>query len=769
MSLHGDFWRYSDDGREFSFTRRDINTPWRNFLSTDHIKSIFSHTGAGPSFGRCAYNDSFLADSNPRLVFVRDPESGAAWTLNGTDSARQPADWQCTHGFGYTRIQSTTRTIAGSVTYFVPVDEAVEVWRVRLENTGTQARRLQVFPFAVWSFGLRGYDQNFDVVSFANGMITGQCNHWPFLDFRSTHAEYNRNWDRLGFMASSPAPTGFDCVLQAFVGDGGSPVRAAAVQAGACRNSVKRGTPSCGALQIEVTVEPGAIADVVILVGMARDVADADRLRARLGSPAQADAALDRVKDWWNDYMGRIRIDLPDRDITTFANGWNRYGMYTRYYYRFGVRDTAQDMGAFATFDVDRASARIQRLYEAQYQDGSTNHDIDQLHSPYHKSINSDVPLWLPWAAAMYIRETGNYAMLDQRYRYFDGGEGSVYEHCVKALDYIRRESGRFGLPYLKCGDWNDCLMGSSKTGVSIWLGIFYYINLMEMHELAARTDRTADAARFLAQAQALKTTINAEGWDGRWYLRGFDDDGGVIGGHTEQEGRIYLNPQSWAILAGIAPEDRARMSMEAVEELMDTPVGIPLLAPPYTETQTRIGVISRMAPGEHHNGGVWNHADTWAILAECKIGRPDRALELYRKLLPPYLSQKWAECTSEPYAYTSYTNTEMSGELGRTGVAWNTGTVCWMYRTLLEGFAGITAEYDGLRIAPSLPSEWRKLTVRRPFRGCVFTITIEDPDGASRGVKSVTVNGKQISGNLIPLQTSAREADVRVVLGASA
>lgn len=767
MALHDDFWSYSDDGREFSFTERDLRTPWRNYISTDLLKSVFSHTGGGPSFGRSPYNDSFLAENNPRLVFVRDQDSGAVWTLNGTDSAQPPADWTCTHGFGYTRLSSRTDDIAGSVTYFVPVDEATEVWRIRLENTGGRRRRLRVFALALWSFGLRNYDPDFSHVFFEDDMIVGECHHWPFVNFRTTHAEYNRDWDRVGFMASSPAPSGFDCMVDKFEGEGNAAVRAEAVQAGECRNSSKKGAANCGALQLDVTVAPGAVADVAVLVGMAENAGDAARIRARYGTPALADGALADVKQWWTDYLDRMHIDLPDRDIATFANGWNRYGMYTRYYRRFGVRDTAQDMAAFASFDPVRAKARMQRLYEAQYQDGSTNHDIDQLESPYHRSINSDVPLWLPWAAGKYIRETGEYALLDQTYRYFDGGEGTVYEHCVRAIDYIKRESGRFGLPLLKCGDWNDCLMGSNKTGVSVWLGMFYHINLMEMHELAARAGRTNDAERFLAQARELAATINEECWDGRWYLRAFDDDGGVIGGHTETEGRIYLNPQTWAIMAGIAPADRARASMEAVEELMDTPVGIPMLAPPYTKRQERIGVISRMAAGAHHNGGVWNHAATWAILAECRIGRPDRALELYRKLMPAYLSQTWENCIAEPYAYSSFTNTPASGETGRTGVAWNTGTVCWIYRVLFEGFAGITPGFDGLRIEPSLPAGWRKITIKRPYRGSVYHITIESPSGASHGVKELAVNGELIAGNLIPVLPPAQEAHVRVALGA--
>lgn len=753
MALKNDFWSFSDDGREFSFTRRDLSTPWLNYLSNDHLKSVVSHTGGGQAFGRSPYNDSFLAGNNPRLVSVRDQESSDVWTINGTDSPQQPADWCCTHGFGYTRLSSKVHEIAGSVTVFLPLDEATEVWRIRLKNTGNRPRRLRVFPLVRWGFVS---DEGFHHVYFNGEMIIGECHHWPLVNFRTTYPEHNREWDRVGFMTSSPAPTGFDCVADQFAG---------AVQAGACRNSAKRGAVHCGALQMDVTLAPGGTADLVVLVGMAGNAQDAVRVRNKYGTPVLADAALGAVKQWWAEYLDRIHIELPDSDITTFVNGWVRYAMYTRYYHRSGLRDTAQDLGALAAFDVERTQARMKRIYEAQYQDGSSNHDVEQLASPFHKSINSDVPLWIPWVTGRYIRETGDYAWLDRKYTYWDGGDGTVYEHCVKAIDYIRRESGRFGLPLLKCGDWNDCLQGSSKAGVSVWLGMFYHINLMEMHELAARTGRTADAERFLAQARELEATINRDGWDGRWYLAAFDDDGGVIGGHVEQEGRIYLNPQTWAIMAGIASPDRARMSMEAVAELMDTPVGIPLLAPSYTKAQARIGVISRMAPGHHHNGGSWNHAVTWAILAECRIGRPDRALELFRKLMPAYLSQAWPEHTSEPYAYTSYTNTPASGETGRTGVAWNTGTVCWIYRDLFEGFAGITPEFDGLRIDPSLPAGWCRISAKRPYRGSVYTIVIEAPTGASRGVKELYVNGKRVAGNLIPVMPPAQKVDVRVVV----
>ena len=766
MSLSGDFWTVSENGREFSFTRRDLKTPWTNYLFTDRLKSGLTHTGSGPSFDRSPHNDRLLRDDNPRLVLVRDQDSGAVWTVNGVDSPQQPADWTCTHGFGYTRLSSTTQEIAGSLTYFIPVDESTEVWRLRLRNTGSGTRRLRVFPCVLWRFGKADYETGFDDVFFRDGMIVGECHHWPWVDYRSTYDKYNRSWDRVGFMAAYPAPSGFDCVREKFVGEEASLVCAAAVREGECRNSSKKGEESCGALQLDVTVAPGDAADLVVLVGMARDATDAARIRDRYCSPALADDAFAALRQWWTDYLGRMRIDVPDRDITTFANGWHRYNMFVRYYLRFGLRDTAQDMGAVVAYDPPRALARMKLVHEAQFRDGCTRHDVHLPGAIHHRSINSDLPLWVPWLTGRYIRETGEYDLLEQALGYADGGEGTVYEHCVAAIDYIGRESGRFGLPLLKCGDWNDCLIGSAKAGVSVWMGMFYHLTLMEMHELAARTGRTDDAERFLARARDLAASINEHCWDGRWYVRAFDDDGVAIGSHTEDEGRIWVNPQSWAILSGIAPAERACACMAAVQELMDTPVGIPLLAPPYTKIQQRIGLLSRYAPGHHHNGSSWHHAVTWAMLAECRIGRADRALDLYRSLLPAYLSQKYKTHRAEPYAYASYTDTPLSGEMGRTGIPWNSGTVCWMYRVLFEGFAGITPEFDGLRVEPRLPSSWPKIVVKRPYRGSVYHITIESPSGVSKSVQELYVDGTPVAGNLVPIVPPGREATVRVVVG---
>lgn len=764
MSLAGLFWEYTANGREFVIRQRDLPQPWHNYISTDSIKLILKHTGAGPSFGRNPSEDRFTAEENPRLVFVRDQETGECWTANGVGGAA-PADWQCRHGFGYTTLSGTTNGIHGTVTIFAPLDEPAEVWCVTLRNQTDRPRRLAVFPFALWGLAHAGHEINRDNVYHERGVVFAECWHWAFADFRNSYPKYNRTWDRIGFMAMSLPPSGFDCTVPGFVGDG-SLHAPAAVRAGRCTNSVKRGLPGCGALQGELTLAPGTETEFVVLVGAAKNKRHARRILAKYNAPAKAGKAFRALRSWWDEYLGRMTIHTPDADITTFANGWNRYAMLQRYYHRLGYRDTAQDIAAFVPIDPERTRQRIGMLCEAQFRNGNTYHDVAMLGFPQHVTINSDPPAWLPWVVGVYVRETGDFGWLKTKFSYQDGGTGTVYDHCVRALDWYRRESGKFGLPLLKCGDWNDCLQGSWRKGVSVWLGQFLHIGLTDFAEIATRTRRPADAKRFRAAADRLAKTINAHCWDGRWYVRAFDDAGKPIGSHTEQEGKIFVESQAWAVLSGIAPADRARQCLESVEKLMDLPIGIPLVAPPYTRIQERIGILSRIAPGVHHNGGSWNHAVTWVIIAECRIGRADRALEIYRRLFPPYLSQKWPAHRSEPYIHASHTDGPLSGRCGRTGVGFNTGTVCWIYRTLHEGFAGITPEWDGLRINPCLPKEWDRLEVRRRYRGNDFHIVIEDPGHVGHGVRSITVDGQPITGNLIPAIRSTKTREVRVVLG---
>jgi cellobiose phosphorylase len=407
----------------------------------------------------------------------------------------------------------------------------------------------------------------------------------------------------------------------------------------------------------------------------------------------------------------------------------------------------------------------MRSLFEAELQRGATMHETDRLGWDNHVTINSDPQLWPAWAASFLVRETGDLSHLETRHAFRDGGEASAYEHMKRALEFTLDHSGLHGLPLIRSGDWNDCLNGPHERGVSVWLAEFLYICLMEVAEMARRTGRDGDSIRYAAEAERLKRTINEKCWDGRWYVRAFDDDGAPIGSASDDEGRIWVNAQTWAVIGGIAPPERALESLKAVEGLMDTPVGIPMLAPPYTRVG-RAGLISRMAPGCHHNGGVWNHAVTWAIIAECMTGRPGRALDIYRRIFPPKLSNEYDLHVSEPYCHTSYTNAPLSGELGATGVGWNTGTIGWVHRATYEGFAGLHAGWDGLVVDPSLPSDWREVKVTRRYRRNVFEIAIDNPEGRERGVASIEVEGEPRDSNLIPAVEGDARRRVRVVMG---
>ena len=765
MTLKTKHGHFTDDGHEFVITHRDLPVPWHNLLCTESLNAVISHLGAGLTYGRCQINDRVTAEESPRLVFVRDNQTGRHWTINGVGPNRPPDDWECRHGFGYTTIRSTTAGIAGEVTYFLAPQKPVEIWRICLTNTTRRPRDLSLFSYVKWSLAYIGTPGQNDNVYTKDGTIFAECWFWAGAAHRSSLPQFNREWDRIAFMASSRRPVRFDCLPEEFVGQG-TDAAPAAVKAGRCLNSFGRGGENIGVLEHPLKLRPGQTARLVVLVGVGKNRRDITRLIRRYADPTAAGAVLKQRKVWWDEYLARMTIELPDRDITTFANGWNRYTMHWRYFTRFGLRDTAQDMVSYFPFDLVRARRRMALVYQCQIKGGNAYHEIEHFRFPNHVTVNSDKPLWLPWMTAEYLKETGDWDWLERKFAYHDGGQGTVYEHLVRAIDWVLSQSGRYGLPLVKIGDWNDALSGSWRRGVSVWMAIFLYQNLREMHEIARRTSRQADAARFAAEAERLKKTVNDKCWDGAWYVRVFDDDGRPIGSRKNKEGRIYIEPQTWAVMSGLAPAERARTCLESVERLMDTPVGLPMLAPPYRRPAKQVGELSRLSPGYHHNGGVWNHVNTWAMLAECLIERTDRALDLYKRIFPPRLAREVERFASPPYAFGSYTNPPVSRFYGQADTGCNTGTTCWAWRVLFEGFCGIHAEYDGLRIAPRLPMTWKWAQAKRPFRKALYSISIENPEGVASGIRSIELDGMPLASNLLPGDGPAGEHTVRVVMG---
>ncbi len=765
MSLRNRHWHFTPDGREFVITRRDLPDPWKNLLMTEGLKSEIDQTGAGKTYGRGARGDRVTADDSPRTVYVRDNATGRHWTINGTHRRRQPAGWQCRHGFGYTTIRSRTGGVEGAVTYFVPGDDPVEVWLIDLANAADRPRDLSVFSYIKWRLAhVATPSHNYDVRC-EGGAIRAACLFWPDDAHRTSLPEFNREWDRLAVLAASRKPVAFDCLPEGFIGEG-TEAAPAAVVAGQCANSFGRGGDNIGVLQHRFRLRRGGKARLVVLVALATDRRHVRRLIARHADPTRAAAALQQLKDEWTEYLGRMTIRLPDRDITTFANGWNRYGMRLRYWQRYGFRDTAQDIVSYFAFDRQRGRARLARLYESQLACGNCMHDVPHFRFPSHVTVNSDKPLWLPWATARYLKETGDWAWLRRRLPFHDRGAGSVYEHLVRGIDWMLRESGRFGLPLIKCGDWNDALAGAYERGVSVWLAEFLYMNLREMAELARRTRRGRDAGRFDREADRVRRAVNRHGWDGKWYVRAFDSTGRAVGSRRNSQGRIFANPQSWAVLSGVAPPERALVAMRSVERMMDTPVGIPMMFPAYSRPDPRLGEITRFAPYHHHNGGVWNHLNTWVMLAECRLGRTDRALDLYRRIFPPRLARELERFTAPPYAYGSWTNTPRSRLYGKADLGANTGTTAWAWRVLFEGFCGVRPEYDGLRVDPRMPTTWRWARLKRPFRNAVYHVAIENPNGVAAGIGAVELDGRRIEGTLIPDDGSPGEHHVRVVMG---
>jgi cellobiose phosphorylase len=701
------------------------------------------------------------------MVYVRDNKAGKYWTLNGIDGSADFTSWECTHGFGYSTIKAESEGIKGSITYLLPLNDPLEIWQVTLKNDSSDERSLSVFPFVLWDLAhTSAMSSSFDHrVTCEGNLIYAECIAWKGNAVRSSLPQFNRYWDRIAFMASSLPADGFDCKLAEFYGRKRGENAPITVVEGKCRNSQHRGTTNCGAFQHTITLKPNQEISFAVLVGYGRTREHIAQLVKTYNSVEAARKSLKEVHAFFDEWLGRIHMEFPDKDITTFANGWNRYQMYIRYCNKFHFRDTAQDQAAILAFDPGQAEKRIRRLLETQLRSGHAMHEIQEFRFTLHPSVNSDLCLWLPWLLSIYLKETDDWDYLDEQMLFFDGSQASVYEHLTRAIDYTLSQRGLYNLPLIKCGDWNDALAGSCEKGVSIWMAEFLHLCLKEMVQIANRSGNIDDAQRFEREAILLKKAINEHCWDGEWYVRAFDDFGLPIGSARDKEGRIWLNAQSWAVLSDVADE-RAITCMDSAYKHLWTEVGMPMTWPPFNEPEKRIGEFSRMPPGFHHNGGAWNHANAWAIIAECKLGRSDQALKYYKTIFPPRLSQNYPNKHDEPYGIASYTNTAPSGDLGGSGVAWNTGTVCWSYRALLEGFCGVRPDWDGLAIDPRLPSEWKHAKVKRPFRGNVFTIEIRNPKGVNRGVAEIVVDGKKAESNVISADPTLVERRVTVVMG---
>ncbi len=798
--MKGHFMRYGrfdEANREYVIERADTPRPWSNYIGDSEFGGVITNNATGYSFYKSAaqgrltrfrFND--LPSSNPgRFLYLRDAENGSFWTNSWQPTAVEQESYECRHGSGYTNITSSHAGIESSVTYFVPLGEKYEVWKVVVRNNSDKPRSLNLIPFVEpqtnWSasddtINLQYTQYIVKTTYLDNAIDIGSNVNMPTdLD----HFE-NKDQKRHTFFALSGANVdAYDGDLESFMGSYGTYAQPQALLAGGCTNSTASGDMPCAALQTNVTLQPGEETSFAVLFGVGEAAVAAVAARTAMNSVEKMDAALAGVKEHWHSRMNRLHAETPDENFNAMLNMWAPFNNLMTFYWSrtaslvyagerdgLGFRDTVQDIVGSSMLVIEESRERLELMLTGQYSHGGAKPVVKPFaHNPgaeeFPDHYRSDDCMWFFNAVPAYVKETGNFDFYKKVLPYADAGEGSIFQHLRRAIEFNIERSGAHNLPCGLAADWNDCIrLGEKGETVFVAFQLRYAMN--EYIDIAKRLGEEEEAAWATAALATLDADLNTHAWDGEWYLRAYRYDGLKFGSHENEEGKIFMNPQSWSVLSGHATGDRATQVMDSMHEHLSTDYGIMVSTPPYVKTDPQICLGRLMNPGMKENGGVFNHTQGWAIMAAAKLGMNDRAWEYLSHCMPASYNDKAEVRQVEPYVVCQSTHSRFSPRFGAGRLSWLSGSAVWNYVAMATSILGIQAEYEGLRIDPCIPSEWSGFTVTRQFRDKVFNITVRNDKGAGKGVTQLRINNQEVSGNLISADLFQDENTVEVTLG---
>ncbi|WP_059044530.1 GH36-type glycosyl hydrolase domain-containing protein [Paenibacillus rubinfantis] len=784
------YYSFRDAEKEIEFHRHDTPTPWMNYLSNGTFHTMLSHAGGGVAFYKSPqiwritrYRFFHLPmDRSGPYIYIQDAGSGTYWCPTNEPAADKPDTWKSAHGLGYTRFEAKREGIAAQTLYFVGPDENSLIWKLSLSNETAVAKELNVYAYV--EFGMMEFMRELQWQCYNKHQVSVQYHPSEALVYRyGVENQPKPEETPLVYFASDTPLAGYDGDREEFIGSYRSEANPAAIEEGGCHDSTLMGGDPCGALQFKVRLEPGESRTLHIFLGTARDEAEVEQALAHSREAGFVERSFQGLRAFWDGYLGAWDCRLPDSDAERMLNLWNPYQAHRNFLFSrnisfyatgtfrgVGYRDTSQDILAVVPFDPEQALGKLRLLLGQQYRDGHANHYFfpNEGWEPV-TSVHSDDHLWPVLAARDLLAETGDAGFLQAEVPYYDGGQGTVYEHLKAAIDFTASKLGPNGFPLMLRSDWNDQLFRVCREGrgESIWTAMQLGWVLQRMVDLAVAAGHPEDVAKYEAMYVQQRELVNHLGWDGRWFRRAIMDDGRFLGSDVHDEAKIWLNAQTWAVLSGMADPEKGRQAMDSVRELLDTELGIKKIHPSISTFPDPADPLTNYNKGTGENGAVFCHANTWAIIAECLLGRGDLAYKYYRQLLPNVAMDKaglW-RYKAEPYVYASNLFGPESDKFGLANVSWLTGTAAWMYVAATQYILGIKPVLDGLSVNPCIPSDWEGFTVKRRFRGCDYEIMVRNESRVCQGIKSITVDGQPLEGHVLPAYPGRSSVRVDVVM----
>ncbi|MDL2235834.1 hypothetical protein LJC07_06790 [Christensenellaceae bacterium OttesenSCG-928-L17] len=794
------YGHFDEKNREYVIDKIDLPVSWTNYIGTKDMCGVFNHTAGGylfyksPEYHRITRfrPNGVPMDGPGHYIYLRDDADGDYWSVSYQPVCKplNEANYICRHGMSYSVYECTYRDIHATQKLFIAEDDPVEIIDVTLHNVGNTPRTLSVFSYLEFSFHLIDMDnRNFQMSLYAAGSR-----------YEDGVIEHELHYEENGFQffTSSFEPDSFDCLRDSFIGAYRTERNPLGVENGELFGRFEQGGNHCGALHKRITLQPGETVRFFYLLGEG-NAQEGKRIKKKYANAAAVDRQDDKRLVFWEEKFSRLQVKTPSEGMNTLLNTWTLYQseinvMFSRFSSfievggrtGLGYRDTAQDAMCIPHSNPEKCRSRLIELLRALTSTGYGLHLFEPVwfdpnrKEPAFRSPTvvptpnkadivhgiedacSDDALWLVGAVAQYVKETGEFAFLDEIVTYADEGEGSVYEHLLRILDFSIAQVGANGICKGLRADWNDCL--NLGGGESAMVSFLLYWAIVQFVELARFLGRDADATTYETIGAQVQKTAEQVLYDGDWYIRGITADGRKIGTKEDTEGRVHLESNAWAVLSGVASQAHGEAAMQAVDDYLYTDYGIMLNAPPYKTIDDGIGFITRVYPGLKENGAIFSHPNPWAWAAQCVLGNGDRAMEYY-EALSPYRQNDCIEVRqSEPYTYCQFVVGKAHTAFGRARHPFMTGTAGWAYFSATQYMLGVCPGLDELIINPCLPASWRGFQMRRSWRGANYHIRVFNPNGVQKGVRELRLNGRRV--DKIPVCPVGSNNEIEVVMG---
>lgn len=807
---------YDDSQREYVITEKQTPYPWINYLGTEDFFGLISNTGGGYVFCKDAkfrritryrYNNVPL-DYGGRYFYIND--GGVVWNP-GWKPCKTPLDsYECRHGMSYTKIKGCKLGLEAEVLFFVPLHTQAEIQQVTLRNTTEISKKIKLFSFVEWCF----WNAQTDMENFQRNLSIGEVEVRGSVIYHKT--EYRERRNHYAYYSVNQPINGFDTDRDVFLGQDNGFDAPQAVMQGQSYNSVAHGWSPIASHCIEIELAPHAEQTLIFVLGYAENpdnekwealqvinTRKAEETIAKFDTVSKVNAAFQELRDYWDRLLNVYELHSGDEKLDRMVNIWNPYQcMITFCFSRsasffesgigrgMGFRDSNQDLIGFLHQIPERARTRLLDLAATQFPDGGCYHQYQPLTKKGNNEIGqgfNDDPMWLIFGTVQYLKETGDFSILDEMVSYDNqpNNKATLFEHLTNSFNHVVNNLGPHGLPLIGRADWNDCLnlncfstnpdesfqttenktKGSKAESLMI-AGLFVMYG-REYAILAERLGKKAEADRAMHHVQQMIEAVKLYGWDGEWFLRAYDFYGNKIGSHENEEGKIFIESNGWCAMAGIGlDEGYVEKALDAVNEQLGCEYGIVLNFPAYKTYHIEYGEISSYPEGYKENAGIFCHNNPWIMIAETVRGRGDLAWDYYKRICPAYVEESRSELHKvEPYVYAQMIAGKEAYKPGEAKNSWLTGTAAWNYFAITQYILGIRPEFDGLYIDPCIPASWKEFTVVRHFRGTEYRIRITNPDGHMKGVKTLYLDGQKLDGLLVPIMPAGETHQVEVIM----